>query len=215
MNRETIPEKVLGKEEDNSLKQPPLPSLNKREFKRKGIFKDWQTILNLVLAVALIIVSVYAYNLRKEKIILEKELIQKQKIQDQVQNKGMEAEERIEEKIEEEGIEILEIKAAEAEERACQKITVKAQKGNGITHLARRGLKKYLEEYGGGEKLTKEHKIYIEDYLQNQTGSEYLKIRESRTFSCGLIDEAIAKSLELSPGQLENLKRYSQLVTDL
>lgn len=91
--------------------------------------------------------------------------------------------------------------------------TQKAQTGEGVTHLARRALKNYL-----GEKnlsLSAEHKIYIEDYLQNQIGSEGLIPGEEITFSRGLIEEAISQAQLLTDTQLNNLEQYSHLVPSL
>lgn len=91
-------------------------------------------------------------------------------------------------------------------------ITKKAEPGEGVTHLARRALKDYLEEHPR-EDLSLEHKIYIEDYLQNRTGSQPLEIGDELSFSEDLIKEAIDASLNLTPNQLENLKQYSALVS--
>jgi hypothetical protein len=88
-----------------------------------------------------------------------------------------------------------------------------AQKGDGMTHLARRALKDYINRTGVGQDLTPEHKIYIEDYLVKKTGAKDLLIGEKVSFSSELIQEAIQKAKELNSNQLENLKQYSALVT--
>jgi hypothetical protein len=85
-----------------------------------------------------------------------------------------------------------------------------AVKGDGVTHLARRALKSYLNDHP--EELTNEHKIYIEDYLKDKTGSRPLEIGEEVTFSEDLIKQAIDASLELTEAQLKNLEQYSALV---
>lgn len=90
-----------------------------------------------------------------------------------------------------------------------------AQSGEGITHLARRVLKTYLEEKGSDLNLTPEHKIYIEDYIQKKTGDGWLMLGETLTFSEELIVEAIQKSQQLTSDQLENLEQYSVLVANL
>jgi len=87
-----------------------------------------------------------------------------------------------------------------------------AEAGEGITHLARRALKKYLQENPQDFEVTAEHKIYIEDYIQKKTGDGWLILGETLTFSEELIVEAINKDRQLTPDQLENLKQYSQLV---
>jgi len=90
-------------------------------------------------------------------------------------------------------------------------LTEKAEPGDGVTHLARRTLKDYLAEHPR-EDLTLEHKIYIEDYLKDMTGSQPLEIGDELSFSEDLIKEAIDASFNLTPNQLENLKQYSALV---
>jgi hypothetical protein len=90
-----------------------------------------------------------------------------------------------------------------------------AQPGDGITHLARRALKKYLAEKGKNLNLTPEHKVYIEDYLQKKTGDYWLKVGQKLTFSEELIKEAIEKAQGLTQEQLQNLTQYSRLVPEL
>lgn len=87
-----------------------------------------------------------------------------------------------------------------------------AEKGEGITHLARKALKRYLSERKVDFEITAEHKIYIEDYLQKKTGNHWLKIGEKVSFSEELIKEAISASQKLTPSQLENLKQFSSQV---
>jgi hypothetical protein len=88
-----------------------------------------------------------------------------------------------------------------------------AQQGEGITHLARRALKEYLQNTGQGADLTPEHKVYIEDYIQKKTGDRWLNLGEKISFSEELIKEAIEKSRQLTGEQLENLKQYSTLIS--
>jgi len=90
--------------------------------------------------------------------------------------------------------------------------TEKAQKGDGVTHLARRALKEYLQKHPHKD-LTKEHKIYIEDYLKDKTGSRPLAIGEEISFSADLIEEAINASQKLNSAQLKNLEKYSARVS--
>jgi len=90
-----------------------------------------------------------------------------------------------------------------------------AEKGEGITHLARRALKEYLSENSQDFDVTPEHKIYIEDYLTKQKGGHWMKIGETMEFSGTSIQEAIDEAEILSPEQLENLTQYSQLVPSL
>jgi hypothetical protein len=90
-----------------------------------------------------------------------------------------------------------------------------AQTGEGITHLARRVLKKYLQEKPQDFEVTAEHKIYIEDYLAKKMGDRWLNLGEELEFSEPLLKEAIEKAKDLTPAQLENLTQFSQLVPSI
>jgi len=92
--------------------------------------------------------------------------------------------------------------------------TEKAAKGEGVTHLARKALKRYLS-LEPASSLTKEHKIYIEDYMKDRIGSFKLKVGQEITFSSSLIKEAISSAMKLTQNQLNNLKQYSKLVPSL
>lgn len=84
-----------------------------------------------------------------------------------------------------------------------------ANRGDGVTHLARRATANYLEK-NPDSALTVEHKIYIEDYLRkNVKKSNGLVAGSSVEFSKDLIHSAIEKSKQLNDKQLKNLKKYS------
>lgn len=90
-----------------------------------------------------------------------------------------------------------------------------AQKGEGLTHLARRALKNYLSEHPQNFEIKPEHKIYIEDYLAKSLGGRWLKIGEEVGFSEELIQEALNKAQNLSPLQIQNLSQFVKLVPAL
>jgi len=84
--------------------------------------------------------------------------------------------------------------------------TETAQVGDGITHLARKALGKYLDEHGqNASVLTPAHKLFIEDYMQKATGNGWLQLGQKVTFSKVLIEKAIEASLQLTNAQLKNL----------
>lgn len=95
------------------------------------------------------------------------------------------------------------------------KYEVVAEKGEGITHLARKALKEHLNRTGEGSDLTREHKVYIEDYIKDRTGDRWLKLGEKLSFSEELIKEAINSSRQLTNNQLDNLKQFSSLISDI
>jgi len=97
-----------------------------------------------------------------------------------------------------------------ASEKKDGSIIEKAVRGNGVTHLARRALKQYITDNPQkGQSLTNEHKIYIEDYLKDKTGSRSLKIGEEVSFTEKTIQEGIDSSKTLTQNQLKNLEKYS------
>jgi len=105
---------------------------------------------------------------------------------------------------------------AELVKNESGKLTMKANKGAGVTHLARQALKEYINLHPElKQNLTPEHKIYIEDYLKDKTGSFPLKINQELSFDEGLIKEAIDSSQKLTQKQLEDLHKYVLLVPSL
>ncbi len=88
---------------------------------------------------------------------------------------------------------------------------VKAQSGDGLTHVARRALEGHLQTNGGGEDLTAEHKVFIEDYVQRRIDhpTGWLEYEEEVSVSEALIDEAIEAAYQLSDSQLQNLAQYT------
>lgn len=84
-----------------------------------------------------------------------------------------------------------------------------AAAGDGITHLARRATTRYLSENEVGFELTNEHRIFIEDYVQNRIGSQGLSLGEQVSVSYQLIDEAVTAAENLTPAQLNNLTQYT------
>lgn len=97
---------------------------------------------------------------------------------------------------------------------SSEKITVATTKGDGMTHLARKALKQYLENNPDSQ-LTKEHKIFVEDYMRKKVPYSSLQIGDSKDFSINLIQEAINASKKLTDNQLNNLKKYSSRVSNL
>jgi hypothetical protein len=89
-----------------------------------------------------------------------------------------------------------------------------AVRGDGATHLARRALANYLEK-SPDSGLSKEHKIYIEDYLRKHVSYGHVRVGTNLEFSKNLIQEAIGKSKQLNDRQLENLKKYTDRAPSL
>ena len=87
--------------------------------------------------------------------------------------------------------------------------------GDSTTKLARKALANYLEK-NTDSTLTPEHKIYIEDFLRKNVAHKGgVRVGTSVEFSKSLIGDAIAKSKNLSAGQLKNLHKYALRVPSL
>lgn len=99
-------------------------------------------------------------------------------------------------------------------EKTVEGYTTTAGKGDGLTHLARQALKEYLAQNPDAA-ITKEHKIYIEDYMRRQIAQGRIHAGDTRVFSETLLKDTIGKSKQLNEGQLKNLRKYSARVTNL
>ena len=83
----------------------------------------------------------------------------------------------------------------------------------GITHLARKATTRWLSENQAGYAVTDEHRIYIEDFIQNSLGTEGLALGETRTTTFEMVAEAVTMANELSESQLQNLSQYTAVLT--
>lgn len=84
-----------------------------------------------------------------------------------------------------------------------------AQAGDGITHLSRRAATRWLAENEAGYNVSDEHRIYIEDYVQNRIGTSALSIGETHDVSFDLVKEAVESAQTLTDAQLNNLSQYT------
>ncbi len=87
-----------------------------------------------------------------------------------------------------------------------------AKRGEGITHLARRAVRRYLEENPINFDLTPGQRIFIEDYVQNYIGDRGLYLGEKISISEDLIVQGINSAQELCEVGLRNLENFSNLV---
>lgn len=88
-----------------------------------------------------------------------------------------------------------------------------AQPGDGYTHTARRATTRWLAENQAGFAVTNEHRIYIEDYIQNRLGKQGLSVNQEVTVSFDLVKEAVTSAQQLNEQQLRNLSKYTAALT--
>lgn len=84
--------------------------------------------------------------------------------------------------------------------------------GEGVTHLARRATTRYLSENNAGYEVTNEHRIYIEDYIQDRLGTSGLEQGQTMTVSFSLLEEAVSAANGLNQSQLNNLSQYTHVL---
>ncbi len=92
------------------------------------------------------------------------------------------------------------------------------QKGEGLTHVARRAVNDYINE--NDLNLSAEQRIYMEDYIQKGISPENSAEREGRWLEVGevvevsedIIEEALEEALQLTPQEIENLHQYTPFV---
>ena len=87
-----------------------------------------------------------------------------------------------------------------------------ANKGEGYTHLARKATDRWLGQNQATYEVTDEHRIYIEDYIQNSLGKEGLEIGVEVGVSFELVQEAVVVAGELDEAQINNLSQYTYVL---
>ena len=188
---------------------------------RKPRINSRDLISIIVIIILLVGIGVYAYLQRTGKISIAKPQLQTSTIssvkQQMLKNPAPATESQ---SLNSKGLSVVptpEGKVSQPSPSVAQKSVYKekAAFGDGITNLARRALKQYLQDNGNSLNLTPEHKIYIEDYIQKHIGNRWLKLGEEIDISTALIKQAISHAQKLTPAQLDNLKQYAALVYSL
>lgn len=177
--------------------------------------KQWlQDNLRIIVSIAIVVAiagGIYSYSKRAESPIVTNETALESS--EQAAQEGTEAVEVSEEKTSAEPKE--QVASIATSQETESSFVETAMRGDGVTHLARRATANYLEK-NPDSSLTKEHKIYIEDYLRKKVGrSQTLHPGDSVEFSKDMVREAIDQSKQLNEKQLQNLKQYSARVTSL
>lgn len=96
----------------------------------------------------------------------------------------------------------------EARKTATSYVEV-AQKGDGITRMARRATSRYLNDNAVDFAVTNEHRIYIEDYIKDHMQRTPTHIGTEREISFDLIKAAVESAKTLNGKQLKNLTKYT------
>lgn len=86
-------------------------------------------------------------------------------------------------------------------------IVVAAERGDGLTHLARKAAADFIAA-NKLQDISPEQKVYIEDYLQKSIGRQSVHTGTTVSFSNDLIATSIEKANALTPAQIANLAKY-------
>lgn len=161
-----------------------------------------KNIISIILIVFLIVSGVYAFNRDTEDKTVEDKVEEIKK-----EGEGETKTEEIETKSEEVATENTDIQKSET------RITIKANAGDGVTHLARRA----VEEYSKDKEITlsKEQKIYAETVLKNKYYKHHLNLSQEVQFEFSDLEEIIQKAQNLSENEIKAWSKYSHLVPSL
>lgn len=168
-----------------------------------------KNIISILLIVFLIVSGVYAFNRdteQKDKTVEEKVEDIKKEEQKAEENKDTEvAENKTEEtKKEEMSTDI---------QKTETKITLKAQTGDGVTHLARKAIAEYAKEKD--IKLSKEQKLYVETVLKDKNYKHHLNSGQEVEFDVNSLSDTIQKAQNLSEKEIKAWSKYIHLVPSL
>jgi hypothetical protein len=183
----------------------------------KQWFQDNLRIITSIFVVVIIAVGIYSYSNRAQNVDQKEQTQQSDILKDLANNGG--AEEKTTPSDNSTNAKTntgtTKTSSVTTSQETTQSFIETAGKGDGTTKLARKALADYLEK-NPDSSLTPEHKIYIEDYLRKNAGHKgRVSIGTSVEFSKSSISDAIAKSKNLSAGQLKNLHKYAVRVPSL
>lgn len=186
----------------------------KQEESKTEDLKRWfQDNLRIVISIAIVVViagGIYSYSKRGEATLADKST-------ETTIDKISETENSADAEKKEDGkSEVKQEVSSTATSKETEASFVEtAGVGSNLTVLARKATADYLEK-NQDSSLTKEHKIFIEDYLRKSVSNKGgVKVGTSVEFSKDLIQKAIEKSKTLNEKQLKNLQKYSARVSSL
>jgi len=161
-----------------------------------------KNIISIILIVFLIVSGVYAFNRDTEDKSVEEKVEEIKKEGEEIESEASD-----DDKSEEAVTENTNIQKSET------KITIKANAGDGVTHLARKAVAEYSKDKDIN--LSKEQKIYAETVLKNKYYKHHLNLSQELEFEISDLEEMVNKAQDLSEREIQNWSKYTNLVTDL
>lgn len=161
-----------------------------------------KNIISIILIVFLIVSGVYAFNRDTEDKSVEEKVEEIKKEGEEIESEASD-----DHKSEEAVTENTNIQKSET------KITIKANAGDGVTHLARKAVAEYSKDKDIN--LSKEQKIYAETVLKNKYYKHHLNLSQELEFEISDLEEMVNKAKDLSEREIQSWSKYTHLVTDL
>lgn len=159
-----------------------------------------KNIISIILIVFLIVSGVYAFNRDTEDKSVEEKV-------EEIKKEGEESEASSDEAGQEVATENTDIQKSET------KITIKANAGDGVTHLARKAVAEYSKDKEIN--LSKEQKIYAETVLKNKYYKHHLNLSQELEFEISDLAETVEKAQSLSEKEIKAWSKYTNLVPSL
>lgn len=91
-------------------------------------------------------------------------------------------------------------------------VTAKAAYGDGVTHLAREAVSRYITE-NSIEGIEPGHRVYMETTLKNQYYQESLAVGQEITFTGADLAQVVEDAQNLNEHQLANWAYYAQFIS--
>lgn len=162
-----------------------------------------KNIISIILIVFLIVSGVYAFNRDTED----------KTVEDKVEEIKKEGEEVVDE-TEKSEIQSEEIVTENTDiQKSETQITIKANAGDGVTHLARKAIAEYSKDKEIN--LSKEQKIYAETVLKNEYYQHHLSLAQEIDFELSDLEDTIQDAQNLSEKEIKAWSKYSNLVPSL
>lgn len=195
-------------------------------FERIGEFlaDHGRTIVSIIVVVLLVGTGIYAYTRDGSENGIEEQIENLANQENDEENGNEEAggenqeEESEESSTDEDSTETTEETPAPVETEIVKvdgesnDVTVKAAHGDGVTHLAREAVARYVTD-NNIEGIEPGHRVYMETTLKNQYYQESIEVGQEITFTGSDLAQVVEDAQNLTEHQLGNWAYYAQFIS--
>lgn len=176
-----------------------------------------KNILSIFLIIFLIVSGVYAFNrdtnTDKKDMSVEEKVEEIKQDEDKTQNEGEEKREENQDEAVKTENESKNNDISVYIQKTDSTITVKAQEGDGVTHLARKAVAEYIRDKNIS--LSKEQRLYAETVLKDKYYQKSLNTGQDISFSLDDLSDTVQKAQNLTEGQIHAWSKYTASVPSL